>query len=446
MNYWALLLLFLHGGEFPPEHRLGSILDGVSPDVLLIQEGNLNQALSHQPLWELYPLVKISLPWSISAEYVQKRDDAVLFEAQARGLAVGGERRPARLLQEGFLIMGQLDSQEEKRIVQWLFFPRLEGYADGIITPAEWRVSFQGRPGPVFESIDLLTFGGGTAGYIARRGGVNWFVVVSERVFGPYNQARHLVISPGGEHFAFLAEKGGRWRIQLDGKPWGEEFEDISWPVFSSDARRLAAAVRKDACWHLLADEKIFGSYDRMEEPVFSPRGEKIACLATRAGDNYLLVDGREVFRAEEIRFPVWSPDGKRLAFAARRGGCFRLVADGRESDCFDQVDVPVFSPDSLRLAARVRKGVEWRLWLDGKLPADFQLCSEPLFSPDSKHFAVCVLSGTRQRVLLDGQVGPEFDWVGRLRFSDSSDLLGYGAQAGGESWWKVMPVPRGVK
>ena len=52
---------------------------------------------------------------------------------------------------------------------------------------------------------------------------------------------------------AYVAEKGGKRFIVLDGQP-GTEYDVVGTPVFSPDGKRLAYAARKGEKWFVVVD------------------------------------------------------------------------------------------------------------------------------------------------------------------------------------------------
>jgi hypothetical protein len=47
------------------------------------------------------------------------------------------------------------------------------------------------------------------------------------------------VFSPDGSHVAAKVEKGGRYRLYIDGRPLKTEFTQLWNPIFSPDAKKI---------------------------------------------------------------------------------------------------------------------------------------------------------------------------------------------------------------
>jgi len=138
--------------------------------------------------------------------------------------------------------------------------------------------------------------------------------------------------TPDGCHIAFVAQKGDKQLVVVDGE-LGPEFDGIDERslVFSPDGKRMAYVARKGDKWLVVVDGKTGPAFDGISQPVFSPDGKRIA-YAAQKGDKWRgLVDGQAGPEFDWIGKGtlVFSADGKRLAYAARKGfKCF-VVVDG---------------------------------------------------------------------------------------------------------------------
>ena len=104
-----------------------------------------------------------------------------------------------------------------------------------------------------------------------------------------------LTISPDSKRFAYVARRGKKQFVVLDGEE-GEEYDLIG-----------------------------KGSL------VFSPDSKRFAYVAVRGGKQFVVLDGEEGKEYDGIGDLVFSPDSKRFAYGAKRGGKWFVVLDGEE-------------------------------------------------------------------------------------------------------------------
>ncbi|MCX5659808.1 MAG: hypothetical protein NTW19_08815 [Planctomycetota bacterium] len=205
------------------------------------------------------------------------------------------------------------------------------------------------------------------------------------------------LLSEDGEHTAYVARKGRKWQVVIDGHP-SAEYDQIGITP--------PAGVVAVKGW--------FGSttYEPVKEDPWrgvglyhSARGKRIAYVA-RQGDKWVVVvDGRPGREFDEIYHVVFSRDGSRFGYAARSGEHRITVIDGElgpEYDAFADLSHPVF-------------------WND------------PMFSPDGKHVAYRAMKGRKMLVVADGKPGQAYDAIGQydVHYSPSGNHLAYQAYVG---------------
>jgi Tol biopolymer transport system component len=149
---------------------------------------------------------------------------------------------------------------------------------------------------------------------------------VEEARLGALDADATVVVSPDGRHVAYVAAKGNKQFVIVDGQA-GREYDAID-PgslVFSPDGKRLAyVAARKNR--------------------------------AATGGQTQFVVEGGKEGKGYDgiglssVRF---SPDSKRVGYGARTGQKPLLVIDGQEHLGYDGIgqDSPVFSPDGRHVA-----------------------------------------------------------------------------------------------
>jgi Tol biopolymer transport system component len=106
-----------------------------------------------------------------------------------------------------------------------------------------------------------------------------------------------LTVSPDGKHFAYVARRGGKWFVVVDGKE-GKEYDEIGegTPIFSPDSKHFAYVARRGGRWFVVVDGKEGKEYDGIGKGtlVFSPDSKHLAYEAMRGGKSFVVVDGKE--------------------------------------------------------------------------------------------------------------------------------------------------------
>ena len=274
-----------------------------------------------------------------------------------------------------------------------------------------------------------------------------------------------IVVSPDGNHTAFVQQEDGKQVVVLDGKhgplfdyiksPWHERnVSDLAKQVlppseqnpglfFSPDGKRLAYVVGewrhpgpinwREARVAFVVDGHTGTFYDEIREPVFSPDSLHYA-YAARKGDRWCIVhDGREGQWHDNVGLPVFSPNGHHLAYSASDRKQLRLIRDGREENpalftAGDYLGNIVYSPDSKRLLYLLGREISVsRLVVDGKERQEFGGVQEALFSPQGQ----VVLVNSNNQILVDGQYLDGAQYIAALQFMPG-DRLTYYAQLNG--------------
>ena len=130
-----------------------------------------------------------------------------------------------------------------------------------------------------------------------------------------------LVLSPDGKRIAYRTENF----IGIDGKE-GNIYDWVGKPVFSPDSQRIAYVAKKGGKWFVAIDgkeevyEDLLDPYSStiVSDPiVFSPDSQKVAYRAKRNNKMFIVVNGKEGKEYNYVYPPVFSPDGKYIAYGA---------------------------------------------------------------------------------------------------------------------------------
>ena len=271
--------------------------------------------------------------------------------------------------------------------------------------------------------------------------------------------ARSMVLSPDGNHVAFVNAVDGKETVVVDGKP-GKAYAHIRAPwkfydtpayqyidevpgiFFSPDGSRVAYVVStpqsalRQSSMAVVVDGTIGQSYDEVTLPTFSSDGKHLA-YGARSGKNWRVVlDGVEgkvypelgidARKIGDFRSLVFSPDSSRMGYLARTAdNKWHAVVDSHEGPAYDRIEKIVFSPDSRHFACVAQRGREYVMVFDGREGASYVAVEKPVFSPDSSQFAYIAYKGIKARVIVvNGQEQPEYGQAAEAVFSPDSRHL----------------------
>ncbi len=223
-----------------------------------------------------------------------------------------------------------------------------------------------------------------------------------------------LTFSPDGKRLAYLAGKGDKWTVVVDGVE-GRPHANV-----------VVTTLR------------------------FSPDGTKLAYAAEVEPGKWAVVVNGEAGKTYDYIGPFtglnWSPDSTRLAYAVQLGTQWAIVLDG-EGRAYDAVADVVFSPDSRRAAFCAQVAGTWVAVISDREAGTFQsvLKSESVlnetltFSPDGKHLLYGALTPDgRPHMVVDGKAAQSFyeaiwNIQGGRVVSDTPTSFSYIAQKGGK-------------
>ena len=150
-----------------------------------------------------------------------------------------------------------------------------------------------------------------------------------------------LVVSPDSQHVAYVAVRGGKVFVVVDGVE-GKEYDGIvtgGGPRFSPDSQHVAYVAGRGEKRFVVVDGVEGKEYDGTGENtlIFSPDSQRVAYEAVRGGKHFVVVDGEEGQEYDGIvgGAPRFSPDSQHVAYVAVRGGKVFVVVDGVEGKAY---------------------------------------------------------------------------------------------------------------
>jgi len=274
------------------------------------------------------------------------------------------------------------------------------------------------QQGGTFERIERLHFNtdGTHLAFFGKRDGKWIFVLDGQERAGGYTFQTEIVYQPHGSSFAYSAcvEKK-KCQLVVDGKETGPEYEDISYPQYSADGKRLAYFAKRNGKWVAVVDGKETGpelvSVD-FADWGFSSRANRFyaAVMPTHSGWTYL-VDDAVGTPFQAISLISFSADDAHFAYAGAesRGGLKKqavtstIVLDGQPGQSYEGSGLP----GAWTMALGVTENM---VWGPHRLDPNFHGLSDPQFNSEGK-LAYAVRREKGDIVLMNGgQTGPSFD------------------------------------
>lgn len=183
-----------------------------------------------------------------------------------------------------------------------------------------------------------------------------------------YDAISHLAFGADGASVSYIAERGGKRFVILNGKE--ERLPDgdpAGPPVVRPDNKGVGIIMAsKDGTFLHEAFSRVGGKKERYDEAADLVYGKdsSMHAYAARKGNNwFIVVNGREGPVFDRVVSPLFSPDGTLLAYRARKDGKrFVVVADAagnvlRHHPAYEQVFPPVFTADGKSVAYGVKDG-----------------------------------------------------------------------------------------
>ena len=226
------------------------------------------------------------------------------------------------------------------------------------LSAGRWQVITNGGPGPAWDEIAPRSItcsqSGGRMAYAARSES-NWRAVIDGKseAFGSALADGTPVLSRDGKHVAYGLQRDGHWFIVVDGIEH-QGAEKVEHFVFSPDGARHAYVAHRGGKEVLVLDGRDDKEFAEIPGPItFSADGKRLAFVAVKDGKPLVVVDGKESKSHDEILGgPVFGPDNKHVAWLARSGEKWRAVIDSTESaDTYDGCKGGLVFRESNRIA-----------------------------------------------------------------------------------------------
>lgn len=206
---------------------------------------------------------------------------------------------------------------------------------------SENQVYVDGKAGPKFDQIATLEWSpnGERCAYLAIKG-KKFHVVVDGKEHRPWEGAasKSFTWSPDSQHFAYAVGEQGQQAVVLDGQP-GKWYKGVAGIVFSGDGQHMVHHANKDGKSLVVLDRVEQGLYEKSGDFQLDHTGKTLIFFSGGEGLSYLVVNGQKASEdfADMYNLKV-SADGKHTAAFAQRDGTWHLVADGTISRAFHDV------------------------------------------------------------------------------------------------------------
>lgn len=284
-----------------------------------------------------------------------------------------------------------------------------------VATPAGKAVVVDGVQGPLYADI--------------RPGGVT-----------DGQRRPHIVFSPDGQRFAYLARVGDQVRLVLDGEP-GPLFDAISWEhqPFSPDGRHVAYVASRDGQIMIVRDGIAGPAYDYIRDLRFTADSRHVVYTAQRDGRELVVMDDRELAADDHVvGLTIRDPVAHRVAYRVKKGDGMAVVVDGAVGKTYRSVGEPLFSPDGRRVLYWAQDSLD-HVVVDGvEGPGYPSIVATSVRFSDGAHVSYMAQQNDRYFWVLDGSALRRYEWLGysyypgRPRLDRDGTQLTYPARADG--------------
>lgn len=219
------------------------------------------------------------------------------------------------------------------------------------------RLALDGTPGEPYEYIASLTFSpdGGQVAFAALRDGKRLVVLGGKDgpAFGYQTQFGDLLFSPNSRHLFYVASARGDdvTYAVVDNQKFGP-FQVVGSHSFSPDGQHYGFMAQRGGKWLTVVDGKEEKEYEGTGEIAFSADGTSHAYSALEGKQRFMVQDGREGPRYDSVAKPLFSPAGRQMAYIvtkkneARYHYQWQVVLDGRPGPAFDGIYRMAFTAD----------------------------------------------------------------------------------------------------
>jgi WD40 repeat protein len=302
------------------------------------------------------------------------------------------------------------------------------------------RMVVNGKPGEPYESVGAIEFGPeGRFAYAGQKGD-DWFLVSNERTVGPFSDIDSYKFH--GRMLCSLTRKKDQRFITVGDKQSGP-FDEIGAYHVSADGGRVILGVREKGLGYLVTDGvKSEPILSHVNEIVLGPDGKTVAYHAGDRKSSRLFMGD---WRSPEIPsfglgYLTIAPDGKRVVCQVVREDEQR-VWDGELGEPFEQIRQLRFSAKG-ELCYRGTKDSRDYLVIGRRRAFECATLWKYLFTPSGVLvIAADVETGKGVIRVGDKTHGPYDASCDAVHLSPDGKKVAFGATAGRELWWKVVPV-----
>ena len=299
----------------------------------------------------------------------------------------------------------------------------------------------------------------------------------------------HIQFSLDGSNVAYIAKRGGRQFVVVDGvggreyeevgyAPWfcrssddGMDTERLVW--FSNGGVDVSYFARRGTKWFMVSDGvegrehdeilEVRTDYQERRPPYFvGRRGDKQVAVIdgiegneydetgryglrlrfsndlvhfaypARSGDKWFVVaDGKEGKRYDDVEGITLGESGEHLAYVAREDGDWFVVRDGTEGPRCKGLRVYEWDRALEPSLYAVEKDGKWRIVAGRVEGKPYDEVGRPTWDAERKRMAYIAKSDNREFVVIDGVEGKPYDDMGMLYFSSDGRRFYYIATVG---------------
>ncbi|NIM95078.1 MAG: hypothetical protein GTO18_15370 [Anaerolineales bacterium] len=189
--------------------------------------------------------------------------------------------------------------------------------------------------------------------YCAKKAG-QAYLVADGLELGPYPDVLmdSVTLSPDGNRLAFATKTGAKgflgllpkkeFHMIIDGEP-GEVFNDLALVLFSPDSSRYLYLAKRGGKEVLVIDGVVHGPFEGqigIGEKSFSPDSSRVMYAIYAKNELYICVDDQRFGPYKSADEFTFSPDGSHFAYPALVEGRQSVVLDGEEGETFDNIVV----------------------------------------------------------------------------------------------------------
>jgi len=211
---------------------------------------------------------------------------------------------------------------------RWLAYPAFRGGRESAVVVDPSRPGFSAREAAGWGAVPRLALSeSGELAFLALRGEQQFLVVNGRELpLPPSESPIDLVVGRGGRTL-FTTIAGSKVVVLVDGKRVGsDEVDGVYYPVLSTDGAHHAFVAERGERSLVVVDGREGPLYDKVVNPRFTPDGKGLVYRARQDGQRFVVVaDLQGKTLREHPRYPAvfevrFSPDGKSVGYGVRKG------------------------------------------------------------------------------------------------------------------------------